>query len=987
MGMTVGARGRGFRRAVIGWLVMMSSLVACTAPSRPISDGEAGENAMDRGGAGAGGKAGAGATSGGGSRNEGGKPADAGSPAITAGSAADGGTSMEPTCDADTSTDHDNCGECDHACSDDQRCEAATCVDLPPTCQDEQLSPDETDLDCGGDCSPCLEDKQCAKDADCETGYCHRAVDPPVCKKPQCSDTVQNQGETGPDCGGPICRGQNLLCNNGTGCADDTDCVTGFCKGGSCASPSCSDEHLNNQETDTDCGGPNCRALKPCDSGGQCVVDDDCSNKFCKDSVCTKPSCQDSAKNQDETGVDCGGPTCRGAQAKKCPVNQGCGVDADCASGFCSDAFFCSSAGCNNGAKDNNETDKDCGGDDCRQSSPCAIGKSCVIHGDCASGSCVSNKCVAASCSDGIQNQGETAIDCGGPTCTAQGKTCATPKACSQNSDCSSGFCLNDKCSDQCLAKPTALGCPCSSGAACNGAAQKLRLICTNGEWKSNGSCASDENCVQANGACAKIVSGCAGKSQGFTFCEGVDELRTCGTDLVSAASKTCAGTCAAGACVAASCGDKKTQSGEECDDGNAVAGDGCEPSTCHSSAVVSFALGLSHSCALLRDGYVRCWGNNDLGQLGQGNTTYLAEKQPYEVPVVDVGGSVTALAAGWDHTCALLTDGSVRCWGRNSEGELGLGNVTSQQSKTPRSIGAIQLGEKATAISAKLNNTCAVLASKAVVCWGANGYGQLGLGDKAAWSESKTPQQLGAVSIGGSAQGVSVGGVHACALLTNNAVRCWGHGSYGELGLSAKASIGDNELPSDSGASGLVPFPSGRTPASLSLGQAHSCARLDNGNVQCWGENSDGTLGLLHFDNVGDDESPAAWGQTLTGSAVSSLASGDYHTCALYTADGGLRCWGYNASGQLGQADTEHKSTPSQLAAVGFGGSLKAQLVAGGTNHTCALLTDGQVRCWGLNDGGQLGFGTVPKPPAQLYVGGDSTHTPDKLSSIRVLP
>jgi alpha-tubulin suppressor-like RCC1 family protein len=388
----------------------------------------------------------------------------------------------------------------------------------------------------------------------------------------------------------------------------------------------------------------------------------------------------------------------------------------------------------------------------------------------------------------------------------------------------------------------------------------------------------------------------------------------------------------------------------------------------------------------MLKDGYVRCWGNNDSGQLGQGSTAFLADKQPFEVPLVDVGGSVTALAAGQEHTCALLTDGSVRCWGRNSEGELGLGNITAQSTKTPRALGALKLGEKAIAISAKAYNTCALLASKAVRCWGPNTNGELGLGDTASWSETKTPDQVGAVALGGLAQMVAVGAGHSCALLANGTVRCWGAGIFGELGLGSTANIGDDELPSASGTAGLVGFPSGRTAVSLTVGQVHSCALMDNGFVQCWGDNSDGALGLLHFDNIGDDELPAAWGQTLVGTAVSTLVSGDLDTCALYAADGALRCWGYNAFGQLGQADIVHKSVPSQLTAVAFGGGLTAKVVAGGTNHTCVLLSDGQVRCWGNNDAGQLGFGSVSKG-AVLYIGGDAAHTPDKLASIRVLP
>ena len=980
----VGARGRVFARAVISGALLLNAVAACSSEPREFAKATAGSGGGGMGAVSSGGATTLAGTAG---TAEAGSLSEGGAPLGTGGTQSEGGMPTEPGCpDVDTDTDVANCGECEHACAEEQRCAAGVCEDLPLQCQDKALSGDETDLDCGGSCAPCDAEKGCKVDVDCSTKYCHLAVEPAVCRQPKCSDGVQNQGETAKDCGGQACRDLNLLCNNGSACGEDGDCVTGYCKGGTCTSPTCGDEVLNNQETDTDCGGPNCRALKPCDSGGKCQVDDDCSNKYCKNDVCTKPTCTDGAKNQDETGLDCGGPTCRGVQSKKCPDNQGCAASADCSSGFCSSANFCSPAGCANGAKDNNETDKDCGGDDCRSSSPCALTKACVIHADCASAACVGNKCVAASCSDSIQNQGETAVDCGGPTCSPAGKTCATPKACAANRDCSSGFCLNDKCSDQCLANPVVLGCPCSSGVACNGPAQKLRLICTGGEWKANSACLASENCVSADGSCATIVPACAGKTKGYAYCEGVDTLRTCGDDLVTAASKTCAGVCSAGACVAAVCGDKKTQAGEECDDGNAVAGDGCEPTTCHKSAVTAFGLGENHSCALLKDGYVRCWGNNEYGQLGQGSTAYLAEKQPYEIPVLDVGGSVTALAAGQEHTCALLTDGSVRCWGRNSEGELGLGNITAHSDKTPHAIGAVKLGEKAIAISAKSYSTCALLASKAVRCWGPNSSGELGLGNTQPLSETKTPDQVGAVALGGLAQAVSVGGGHSCALLANGTVRCWGLGFFGALGLSSTSDIGDNELPSASGNAGLVPFPNGRTAVSISLGQVHSCALMDNGFLQCWGDNSDGALGLLHFDNIGDDESPGAWGQSLVGNALSSVVSGDFDNCALYAADGALRCWGYNAYGQLGQSDVVHKSVPSQLSAVAFGGGLTAKVVAGGTNHTCALLNDGQVRCWGHNGAGQLGFGTVSKG-AVLYVGGDAAHTPDKLTSIRVLP
>ena len=144
------------------------------------------------------------------------------------------------------------------------------------------------------------------------------------------------------------------------------------------------------------------------------------------------PTCDDDAKNQDETGKDCGGPTCRVEPNGKCPDGDACLTHADCGSNFCSPGKLCAPAGCGNSAKDPNETDLDCGGDGCRATKPCALTQACVIHADCASGSCKSNKCVAASCSDGIKNQSETAIDCGGPTCSAPRNECSTA-SCEKN--------------------------------------------------------------------------------------------------------------------------------------------------------------------------------------------------------------------------------------------------------------------------------------------------------------------------------------------------------------------------------------------------------------------------------------------------------------------------------------------------------------------------------------------------------------------------
>jgi alpha-tubulin suppressor-like RCC1 family protein len=872
-------------------------------------------------------------------------------------------------------------------CDAEQVCVDGMCEALPDHCKDAAQNEDETDEDCGGSCKKCVEAQGCEADLDCSTDYCNATK---KCALPACNDKAKNGYETGVDCGGATCRDLNQRCEDSDSCKEGPDCKSGFCGGGVCKSPSCTDGEQNQGETFVDCGGPVCRLnispLGTCPTGKGCAVDGDCTSQFCKDAVCTKPSCEDGVKNQDETGEDCGGPTCRAEANGKCADGEGCAAANDCKSSFCSTGKLCAPAGCGNGAKDTNETDLDCGGDDCREAKPCAIGKICVIHADCASGSCKSGKCVAATCTDGLKNQNETDVDCGGAVCAAAGKTCATPLTCAQNSDCTDGFCSNLKCSSACKGKGPTLGCPCSpeNRLACAGSAQKLRLQCSSGKWVSNSTCGASDNCTEVDGVCRPIIPACVGKAEGYKYCEQTDVLRECGDDLVSSSSTTCAGTCSAGACQAATCGDGKKQTGEQCDDGNAIAGDGCEPTTCQTSAILALGLGGSHSCALLKGGNVRCWGDNRYGQLGLGNTNFYGNKKPFEIPLVDLGGTATAIAAGREHTCALLTDGSLRCWGRNHVGQLGLGNAADQSTATPKALGAISLGEKATSVAASVTGTCAVLASKAVRCWGANTRGQLGLGDVQKWSETKTPSQLTTVSVGGTVQGVALGSNHVCAHLTAGGVRCWGHGGFGQLGLTATANIGDTELPSDSGSNGLVPFPSGRTVSSLVLGSAHSCARLDNGSLQCWGLNNSGQLGVLSLDNIGDDEAPQTFGQTLLGSAISSVVSGELHVCAVYAANGDFRCWGFNGWGQLGGADIVDKTAPTESAPITFGGSLKVSSAAGGTFHTCAVLTDASLRCWGANDYGQLGFGSVSEG-TKKYVGGDASTTPDKLDAIRV--
>ncbi len=335
--------------------------------------------------------------------------------------------------------------------------------------------------------------------------------------------------------------------------------------------------------------------------------------------------------------------------------------------------------------------------------------------------------------------------------------------------------------------------------------------------------------------------------------------------------------------------------------------------------------------------------------------------------------GSTTAqglVAAGAYHTCTLLTDGTVDCWGDNQFGELGDG--TSTDSSTPvqvLGVGDSGLLAGVTQITLGGDHTCALITGGTVDCWGWNGYGQLGNGTT---TNSSTPVQVLGVGGNGLLSGVTqlaAGGDHNCALLSGGAVDCWGDNQFGELG---NATIAYSSTPVQVVAVGDSGLLAGAT--QLTAGAEHSCALLSGGTVDCWGWNFAGQLG----NGTDTNSSTPVQVLTLGGSGVLSgatqLASGDYHTCALLSA-GAADCWGYNSAGQLGNGTTTYSSTPVQVLAVGGGGVLSgATQLAGGGLHTCALLSGGNVDCWAWNFYGQLGNGTNTNsstPVQVLAVGG----------------
>jgi len=227
------------------------------------------------------------------------------------------------------------------------------------------------------------------------------------------------------------------------------------------------------------------------------------------------------------------------------------------------------------------------------------------------------------------------------------------------------------------------------------------------------------------------------------------------------------------------------------------------------------------HTCAILDNGEVKCWGYGGNGQLGNGGTT--SQSTPTLTSSLGVGRTAVAISSGGSHTCAILDNGSVSCWGKGDLGQLGNGGLSQQN--TPTLTSNLGPGRTAVAISSGSSHTCVILDNGAVSCWGEGGSGQLGNG---GLTNQLTPTLTSSLGTGRTAVAISSGGSHTCAILDNGDVSCWGLGNYGQLGNGSTSQQNSPTLTSSLG--------TGRIAVALSSGNYHTCAILDSGGVSCWG-------------------------------------------------------------------------------------------------------------------------------------------------------
>lgn len=390
----------------------------------------------------------------------------------------------------------------------------------------------------------------------------------------------------------------------------------------------------------------------------------------------------------------------------------------------------------------------------------------------------------------------------------------------------------------------------------------------------------------------------------------------------------------------------------------------GSDPSS-NPNLVRAISVNGSFACALIADGAVRCWGQNESGQLGDGTTT--ASATPVQVSGLS---NVVSISTGVFHACAILADGNTRCWGLNSTGQLGDGSTTNRS--TPQ---AISVGSEAISTLTGLNFTF-YLSHGGVSSSGADNAGQLGNGSSSTTltSPSNVWQSLRGSVISTFQRGriLDVGSNHACAIVatgsfvqaagtaadaggltsqsTTTGIACWGRNDQGQLG---QGNTTDQSRPRFVSSLSTAPV-------AVATGASHSCALLANGRVWCWGLNDRNQLG----DASGLGSSSTTPVQVSVTNVV-AITAGDAHTCALL-ANGQVRCWGDAGDNRLGNyvagtyPITGTYSAPQTVVCGECPTSPPAltniAAISAGGQHTCAVSLTGEVYCWGKNDNGQCG-------------------------------
>jgi alpha-tubulin suppressor-like RCC1 family protein len=326
---------------------------------------------------------------------------------------------------------------------------------------------------------------------------------------------------------------------------------------------------------------------------------------------------------------------------------------------------------------------------------------------------------------------------------------------------------------------------------------------------------------------------------------------------------------------------------------------------------------GYEHSCSVMPDKTVTCWGSDTLGQRGDGALSIQTPTTVYNLT------SVEALSSGMAFTCALMENSTVKCWGGNGAGQLGDGSTTNRD--IPTTVTDLN---SVISISSGANHTCALMEDTTVKCWGANSDGQIGDGSSTNRIVPTTVPNLVGV------KEISAGYSHTCAVQIDGFMKCWGGNWFGQLGTGTTEK---SLVPRLSNLRGGV--------QSVSAGANHSCAVLSDGSVECWGNNISGALGDGTIEKrLNPTVVPGLMG-------VGAVYAGYERTCARLI-DSSVQCWGINTSNQLGDGSSTNRLSPTLIPS-----SIAVSSIATmGSGHTCWQLANNIIQCWGSDSKGQLG-------------------------------
>lgn len=461
--------------------------------------------------------------------------------------------------------------------------------------------------------------------------------------------------------------------------------------------------------------------------------------------------------------------------------------------------------------------------------------------------------------------------------------------------------------------------------------------FCGDGKIQQGETCDERMNTAECDADCTPAECGDGYANTATEECDEGDSLRECDDD-----------------CTLVACGDGNLNvaAGEACDDDNTADGDACSSDCKAATVVAEVVTGLRHVCVRFETGAVRCWGSATSGQTGHGDLKTLGDEED-ELPTSDIptGDGIAELCAGKDHTCARSAEG-VRCWGSGQLGKHGHGDtfvLGDEPGDLPTAI--LALGGPVVEVACGGMHTCVRTIDDTVRCWGRSfAYGDsLALGDVPG--ELPTSEVPGLVDI---AQ-VALGDIFGCARTHGGQVYCWGDNDEGQIGQESMEPIfGDtpDEVPPS-----LVDL--GYSAKWIATGQDHACAVMLDGKVRCWGDNAFGQLGIGTTADVGDTLGEMPPAIVDVGGIAEQVVAGSAHTCVLLTT-GKVRCWGAGNYGQLGNmgvatlGDEPGEMPPKDVELGGDAVALASHL----GSFTCALLVDGTLRCWGSNQFGQLGYG-----------------------------